>query len=74
MPAELLQKVSARSKRLQTFIKGPMLLTIASSALQSGLTIVCLKLVTELGQSNNMGGHLGLVVFLAAVIVISGTI
>jgi len=72
MPVELLDEVSARSRRLKTLIKGPMLLIVVSSALQSGLTIVSLKLVTELGQSEEMRGHVFLVIFLMGVIALSG--
>ena len=46
---ELLEEVSSRSKTLKYYIKMPMVLTIGTSALQSGLTIVFLKLLTELG-------------------------
>jgi len=46
---ELLLEVSPRSKTLKYFIKVPMLLIISTAALQSGLTIVFLKLITELG-------------------------
>ena len=56
------------------FIKAPMLLIIGTSALQSGLTIVMLKLVTELGQSHDYSDNIGLVVVMVIVIAFSGTI
>jgi len=49
LPIEEVEKASRRSRRLKKCIKAPMLLIVATSALQSGMTIVMLKLVTELG-------------------------
>ena len=67
-------KFSARSRTLKTFIKLPLLLCVGSSALQSGLTCVFLKLVTELGQAKEFLDHLGLVIIMFACIGLSGTI
>ena len=74
MDREQLEEVSIRSMLLKTFIKAPMILVISTSALQSGLTIVMLKLVTELGQSRDFTDHIGLVGLMIAIIAISGTI
>ncbi len=49
MSPELVEKVSKQSLTLKALIKIPMVLTISTSALQSGVTIVTLKLLTELG-------------------------
>ena len=51
-----------------------MLLVAATSAFQSGVTIVMLKLVTELGQTKEFRTHIGLGAFMILVVVISGTI
>ena len=69
----MLEKVSPRSRTLKTFIKMPLLLCVGTSALQSGLTCVFLKLVTELGQAKEFMDNLGLVIIMFACIGISGT-
>ena len=51
----------------------PMVLTIGTSALQSGLTIVFLKLLTELGETGEIFDHLGLVTAMAFAMGLSGT-
>lgn len=51
-----------------------MLLMVSTSALQSGLTIVMLKLVTELGHSGEFSDNMGLVVVIITTIAISGLI
>ena len=70
---ELLEQVSSRSKTVKYYIKMPMILTICTSALQSGLTIVFLKLLTELGESGDLFDHMGLVVTMALAMGLSGT-
>ena len=62
---EMLSRVSSRTKTLKNFIKMPMVLLVVTAALLSGLTIVFLKLLTELAQSGNFINHIGLVVTLA---------
>ncbi len=57
MSPELVEKVSKQSQTLKALIKIPMVLTISTSALQSGVTIVTLKLLTELGQSGSIASH-----------------
>ena len=52
----------------------PMILTISTAALQSGLTIVFLKLLTELGETGDILDHMGLVVTMALAMGISGAI
>ena len=42
-----------------------MVLLVVTAALQSGLTIVFLKLLTELAQSGDFLDHIGLVATLA---------
>jgi len=51
-----------------------MLLMVTTSALQSGLTILMLKLVTELGQAGEFSNNIGLVSVMIATIAISGII
>lgn len=51
----------------------PMLLMIATAALQSGLTVALVKLVTELGESGDFLSHLLLAFFLIAAAIASGT-
>ena len=51
-----------------------MVLTICTAALQSGLTIVFLKLLTELGETGDLWDHMGLVITMALAMGISGTI
>lgn len=69
---ELLEEVSSRSKTLKYYIKMPMVLTIGTSALQSGLTIVFLKLLTELGETGEFFDHIPLVVTMAFTMGLSG--
>lgn len=51
-----------------------MLLCISTAALQSGLTIVMLKLLTELGQSGEIGSHWLLSTLMLLALGASGTI
>ena len=60
--------------RLKTFIKMPMVLVVTTSALQSGITIVMLKLLTELGSSGNLFNHLGLSSVMGLTMGLSGTV
>jgi hypothetical protein len=71
---ELLKEVSPQSNMLKYFIKFPMLLTISTAALQSGLTIVFLKLITELGESGEFFDHKLLIFGMALCVGISGTV
>lgn len=50
----------------------PMVFTIGSAAMQSGLTVVFLKLLTELSQSGEFLDHLGLVSVMAFGMGLSG--
>lgn len=71
---DLLEQVSARSRTLKYYIKMPLVLTISTSALQSGLTIVFLKLITEMGETGEMADHVGLVITMALAMGLSGAI
>lgn len=71
---ERLKVVSAQSATLKSFIKLPMLLVVATSALQSGLTVVFLKLVTELIASGETKENIVLIVSLGLAMGFSGTI
>ena len=51
----------------------PMLLMIATAALQSGLTVALVKLLTELGESGDFLSHLLLAFCLIAAAIASGT-
>lgn len=52
----------------------PMLLIIATAAMQSGITIVILKLITELGQAGEIFSSIGLVITLLVSMALSGVI
>ena len=49
-----------------------MLLTILTSSLMSGVTIVMCKLLTELGQSKELGSHIVLDLIMMVTIAFSG--
>lgn len=57
IPSDLLDKVSPNSATLKYFIKLPMVCSIGTAAMQSGLTIMFLKLLTELSQSGDLIDH-----------------
>ena len=60
-PRELLQEISPRSQTLKYFIKVPMVLIIWTAALMSGLTILFLKLTTEIPHGKDYFDHFALV-------------
>ena len=72
MRKEDVEEVSSRSLRLRFFIKAPMVLIISTSSAVSSLTIVMLKLITELIQSQDMTDHIGLTLLLIGLICVTG--
>ena len=71
----LLSKVSARSLRHRKWVKVPMLLSVLSSALQSGISIVLVKLLSTLGFSgDDFDENKALVVFLAVSVIASASL
>mgnify|MGYP000999209249 CR=1 FL=1 len=57
MPVELVDQVSPESQTLKYFIKMPLVFTIGTAAMMSGLTIMFMKLITELGESGEFFSH-----------------
>ena len=71
----LLSKVSARSLRHRKWVKVPMRLSVLSSALQSGISIVLVKLLSTLGFSgDDFDENKALVIFLAVIVIASASL
>jgi hypothetical protein len=74
MDDEWVEYVSEPSLKLKALIKVPMVLCTATSALQSGITIVMLKLFSELGQTSSISTHWLLAALMLLAIGASGAV
>ena len=71
IPEEVLQRVSPQSLELKSFLKVPMLLLLVTAGLLSGMSVCFLKLIGEMIQNGEVGGHIGIFILLAVVALLS---
>ena len=69
-----LMRVSPESSGLRSWLKLPMILLVLGSAMQSGISIVMLKLVGELIQSGSGREYWLLVIILVFLLLLSGSL
>ena len=65
LPVEVMQYVSPDSVRLQKLIKVTMLLLLINSGLQSGASVIGLKLVGELFAAGEAWSNFGILLLLS---------
>ena len=71
MDADLLAQVSPDSTHLKRFVKFPMLYMLFLAGIQSGLSIVFLKLFGELVQSGEAGTSVLMIIILLVLLACS---